>query len=71
MRWRRLQQTLDIDRFSTFMAMEVMVCHWDGYCMNQNNYRVFHNLADNRIVFIAHGMDQLFGTGTFHGAPWE
>ena len=66
-RWQRLQQTLDIERFSTFMAMEVMVCHWDGYCMNQNNYRVFHNLGDNKIVFIAHGMDQLFGTGTFHG----
>lgn len=62
-RWRRLEQTLDVNRFITFMAMEVMVCHWDGYCMNQNNYRVFHDLGANKIVFIAHGMDQMFGTG--------
>ena len=63
-RWRRLGQTLEVDRFMTFMALEVMLCHWDGYCMNQNNYRVFHDLGANKIVFIAHGMDQMFGTGT-------
>jgi len=62
-RWRKMEQTLDVNRFVTFMAMEVMLCHWDGYCMNQNNYRVFHDLGANRIVFIAHGMDQMFGTG--------
>jgi hypothetical protein len=45
------------------MALEVMLCHWDGYCMNQNNYRVFHDLQANKIVFIPHGMDQMFGTG--------
>jgi spore coat protein CotH len=63
-RWRRLGQTLDLNRFITFMAMEVMLCHWDGYCMNQNNYRVFHDLGANKIVFIGHGMDQMIGTGT-------
>jgi spore coat protein CotH len=62
-RWRRLQDTLDVNRFLTFMAMEVMLCHWDGYCMHQNNYRVFHDLEANKIVFIAHGMDQMFGRG--------
>jgi hypothetical protein len=31
--------------------------------MNQNNYRVFHDLGSNKIVFIAHGMDQMFGMG--------
>ena len=63
-RWSRLEKTLDVNRFMTFMALEVMLCHWDGYCMNQNNYRLFHDLGANRIVFIAHGMDQMFGTGT-------
>src|SRR5579862_909953 len=62
-RWRRLEETLDVNRFLTFMAMEVIVWHWDGYCMNQNNYRVFHDLEANKIVFIAHGMDQMFGKG--------
>jgi spore coat protein CotH len=63
-RWPQLEQTLDMNRFITFMVMEVMLCHWDGYCMNQNNYRVFHDLGANKIVFIGHGMDQMFGTGT-------
>jgi hypothetical protein len=63
-RWHRLEETLDVNRFITFMAMEIMLCHWDGYCMNQNNYRVFHDLGANKIVFIPHGMDQMFGTGT-------
>ena len=63
-RWRRLNETLDMDRFLSFMSMEIMLCHWDGYCMNQNNYRVFHDLGANKIVFIAHGMDQMFGIGT-------
>jgi hypothetical protein len=67
-RWSRLQQTLDVDRFLTFMALEVMLCHWDGYCMNQNNYRIFHDLQANRMVFIAHGMDQMFGRGGGRGA---
>jgi spore coat protein H len=62
-RWRRLEETLDVNRFLTFMAMEVMLWHWDGYCMNQNNYRVFQDLGANKIVFIAHGMDQMFGMG--------
>src|SRR5581483_9609552 len=34
-RWKRLNETLDVDRFLSFMAMEIMLCHWDGYCMNQ------------------------------------
>jgi hypothetical protein len=63
-RWSRLEQTLDVKRFITFMALEMMLCHWDGYCMNQNNWRIFHDLGSNRMVFIAHGMDQMFGVGT-------
>jgi spore coat protein H len=63
LRWQKLEQTLDVDRFLSFIAMEIMLCHWDGYCMNQNNYRVFHDLGANKIVFIAHGMDQMFETG--------
>src|SRR5581483_4819803 len=63
-RWKRLNETLDVDRFLSFMAMEIMLCHWDGYCMNQNNYRIFHDLGANKMVFIAHGTDQMFGTGT-------
>ncbi len=60
-RWERLGQTLDVERFISFIAMEVMVCHWDGYAMNHNNFRVFHDLGSNKMVFFPHGMDQMFG----------
>ena len=25
-------------------AIEMMLCHWDGYTLNRNNWRVFHDL---------------------------
>lgn len=62
-RWRRLQETLDVDRFARLLALEVMTCHWDGYGLNRNNYRVFHDRATGRLVFLPHGMDQMFGRG--------
>lgn len=62
-RWQRLTQVLDVDRFMSFLALEVLTCHWDGYGMNRNNYRVFHDRETDRMVFMPHGMDQLFGGG--------
>jgi hypothetical protein len=57
----RLEQVLDVNRFLSMIAMEVMQCHWDGYAMNRNNYRVYHNPESNRMIFMPHGMDQMFG----------
>jgi spore coat protein H len=58
-----LSQILDIDRFLTMIALEVIQCHWDGYTMNRNNYRLYHDLDSGKFIFMAHGMDQMFGTG--------
>jgi spore coat protein CotH len=60
-RRERVEKLLDIDRFITFAALEVMTWHWDGYCMKTNNYRVYHDPQADKIVFIPHGMDQMFG----------
>ena len=59
-RMARLDQVLDVDRFMAFIAMEVMTWHWDGYAMKRNNYRVYHDPSTDKIVFFAHGMDQMF-----------
>lgn len=59
-RWERLGQVLDIDRFVTYAALEVMLADWDGYPLNRNNYRVYFRKRDGRAVFLPHGMDQLF-----------
>ncbi|MBL9127917.1 MAG: CotH kinase family protein, partial [Verrucomicrobiales bacterium] len=65
-RWTKLNEVLDIDRFCTFAALEVMTCHWDGYCLNRNNYRVFEDRKTGKAVFMPHGLDQTFGTGRSH-----
>ena len=60
-RWERLQATLEVDRFISFMAMEIMTGHRDGYCLSRNNFRVYHNLDSGRMLLLPQGMDQLFG----------
>ncbi len=66
-RLARLEAALDLERFLRFVAMEVMTCHWDGYALNRNNYRLFHDLEADRMVFMPHGLDQMFGV--FRSAP--
>jgi len=58
-RYESLQKILDMDRFLSFLAMEVITWHWDGYGMKGNNYRLYNNPSDG-FVFIPHGMDQMF-----------
>ena len=67
-RWQELEAALDTRQFLTFMAAEVMLGHRDGYCINRNNFRVYHDLDSGKIIFFPHGMDQLFGTADF---PWQ
>jgi spore coat protein CotH len=57
----RVAKLLDLDRFITLAALEVMTVHWDGYCLKPNNYRVYHDPSVDKIVIIPHGMDQMFG----------
>jgi hypothetical protein len=59
-RIERLKKVLDLDRFVSFIAMEIVTWHWDGYAMKKNNYRVYHDPAADKIVFFPHGMDQMF-----------
>ena len=59
-RWQRIEQLLDVEAFLTFVAMELMVGHWDGYSNNANNYRVYFAGKPGRAYFLPHGMDQVF-----------
>jgi hypothetical protein len=60
-RWNRLQPLLAMDRFVSFMAMEIMTGHRDGYCLAKNNFRIYHDLDTDKMLWFPHGMDQLFG----------
>jgi spore coat protein H len=57
-----LHEVLDVDCFVSMLAMEIITSHWDGYTGNRNNWRIFHDLDSNRMVFIPHGLDQMFGS---------
>jgi len=59
-RSQRLRQVLDVDRFVSFVAMELLVGHWDGYAIHTNNYRLYHDPGSDRMVFITHGLDWAF-----------
>lgn len=63
-RLARLEAVLDVPRFISFAATEAFLVHWDGYAIGCNNYRVFHDTSRDKMVFIPHGMDQLFGTSS-------
>jgi hypothetical protein len=58
-----LAKVLDLDRFITMIALEIALCHWDGYAMNRNNWRAYSDKESGKFVFMPHGLDQLFGVG--------
>lgn len=60
-RWQQIAERLDVDAFLTFAAMELMTCHWDGYCRQKNNYRLYFDATSHKAFFLPHGMDQMFG----------
>ena len=64
-RWERLGKILDIDKFVSYCAMEDILCHWDGYDFNRNNYRLYRDPDTGRFSFFLHGMDQMFGDENF------
>jgi spore coat protein H len=71
-RWESLQKVLDVDRFLTYMAIESITWDWDGYPRNRNNYRVYHDPTSDKMIFLPHGLDQMFGeaNGPIYSPVW-
>ena len=57
--WEALKAAVDLDRFLSFWATEVLVGHWDGYAGGRNNYH-FYREPDGPFVFIPWGVDDVF-----------
>ena len=56
-----LSSVLNIDRYITFWALEVLVNHLDGYSADRNNFYVYFDPTDaGRAVFIPWGADKTF-----------
>lgn len=55
-----LENHLDLDRFTTYWAMELLLRHRDGYAQAANNFHVYADLdGGGRFVFIPHGIDAI------------
>jgi len=54
-------ECLDVDRFLRLLVLDGLLWNWDGYAIGHNNYRVFHDFDSQKLIFMPHGMDQLFG----------
>lgn len=65
-RWSRLPEVLDVDKYLTHCALEMFVAHTDGYALNRNNYRLYHDQLTGRFTMIPHGLDWGFQNS---GAP--
>jgi len=59
-RMERLAPILDLDRFYSYLAIEIMASSFDGYALNKNNYRLYCDPESKRFTFIPTGIDQLF-----------
>jgi spore coat protein H len=59
-RFKKLEKLLDLDRFVNYMVLQVICWDWDGYPMNRNNYRIYHDPDSNKLIFFPSGMDQMF-----------
>jgi hypothetical protein len=72
-RWRRVSQLLDVDRFVSFAAMEVLVGHWTATQFTRTTLPAsYHDPASDKMVFITHGLDWAFRRSeSFHSSPLE
>ncbi|OWK47417.1 CotH kinase family protein [Fimbriiglobus ruber] len=60
-RFEKMEKVLDVDRFISFLVLQVVTWDWDGYPIKRNNYRIYHDPKTNKITFLPSGMDQMFG----------
>lgn len=56
-RFALLRESLDIDQFASFLAMEQLLGQVDGYATQANNYRIYNA---GRMTFFTHGPDMAF-----------
>ena len=61
LRLQRMERILDVDAYFRHLALEQILCHWDGYSFNRNNYRFYEDPSSGKFHFMLHGMDQVFG----------
>ncbi len=59
-RFEKMEKLLDLDKFISYVIVEMITSDWDGYPSKCNNYRIYHDPKKNKLIFIPSGMDQMF-----------
>lgn len=59
---------LDIGSFQRNAAIDALLVNWDGFSGARNNYKLYRELARDRMVIVPSGIDQSFGwyQGTYY-----
>ncbi len=68
-RFEKMEKLLDMDKFISYVVLEMITSDWDGYPSKCNNYRIYHNPKTNKLTFIPSGMDQMFGDNNWPILP--
>jgi len=58
-RWKQLQQQLDVDRFLTFTALEVLWWLSDSYSLDAKKFRLYHDPESGRFVFFPKKIEEV------------
>lgn len=58
-----LEPLIDVDRFLTFWAMEVLINHVDGYANNTNNFFAYTDPTTGQIELLPWGIDNILSPG--------
>lgn len=64
----RLEALVDLEQVLTYLAIESLALHWDGY-KNTNNYRLYHDPGSDRFQLLPWGADNTFDVAPT--GPWE
>ena len=65
-----LEAVFNVNAYLKTLVYEILFGHWDGYSVNQNNYYLYHNPADDRFYFLSYDLDNSLGVD-FFGEAWD
>ena len=65
-----IEAVLNVNHYLKNLVYEILFGHWDGYSINQNNYYLYKNPADQRFYFLSFDLDNTLGVDFFN-QPWE
>ena len=64
-----IYKTLNVEGALKYLAVEVLIGHWDGYVYNKNNFYLYQNTATGKMEVIPYDVDNTLGVD-FIGRDW-